>query len=56
MYFLDEIYPRSSKDESKYDVDIGYELLKKGDFYKSQDVRPPFTYAALIKQVILKQL
>jgi hypothetical protein len=39
------------KDDPKYNVDIGFELSKKGDFYRTQDVRPPFTYAALIKQV-----
>ena len=48
---LDEIYPRTVKDDPKYNVDIGFELSKKGDFYRTQDVRPPFTYAALIKQV-----
>jgi len=49
---LDEIYPRSLKEDPKYNVDIGYELSKKGDFYKTQDVRPPFTYAALIKHAL----
>ena len=47
---LDEIYPRTVKDDPKYNVDIGFELSKKGDFYRTQDVRPPFTYAVLIKQ------
>jgi len=49
---IDEIYPRTLKDDPKYNVDVGYELSKKGDFYKTQDVRPPFTYAALIKQAL----
>jgi len=50
--FVDEIYPRTLKDDPKYNVDIGFELSKKGDFYRTQDVRPPFTYAALIKQAL----
>eukprot|EP00090_Calanus_glacialis_P006339 TRINITY_DN14950_c0_g1_i1.p1 TRINITY_DN14950_c0_g1~~TRINITY_DN14950_c0_g1_i1.p1 ORF type:complete len:317 (-),score=75.96 TRINITY_DN14950_c0_g1_i1:79-1029(-) len=49
---IDEIYPRTVKDDPKYNVDIGFELSKKGDFYRTQDVRPPFTYAALIKQAL----
>jgi len=27
------------------------EIHKYGDFYRFSDVRPPFTYAALIRQV-----
>ena len=33
------------------------EISRNQEFYRTQDVRPPFTYAALIRQVIgsLKQ-
>jgi len=30
------------------------EIHKYGDFYRFSDVRPPFTYAALIRQVRLR--
>ena len=31
--------------------DSDNEISKNRDFYRSHDVRPPFTYAALIRQV-----
>ena len=31
--------------------DFDNEISKNKDFYRSHDVRPPFTYAALIRQV-----
>lgn len=32
-------------------LDPESEISRNRDFYRSQDVRPPFTYAALIRQV-----
>jgi len=32
------------------------EINKYGDFYEFSDVRPPFTYAALIRQVFCHSL
>ena len=32
-------------------LDPENEISRNRDFYRSQDVRPPFTYAALIRQV-----
>ncbi len=36
-------------------LDPENEIARNRDFYRSQDVRPPFTYAALIRQVSLVQ-
>lgn len=41
-------FPRGAR----LDCDIQLELENKRDFYQNQDVRPPFTYAALIKQAL----
>jgi len=34
-------------------LDPENEITRNRDFYRAHDVRPPFTYAALIRQVIL---
>ena len=34
-------------------ADSDNEISKNRDFYRTHDVRPPFTYAALIRQVII---
>ena len=34
-----------------YMLDVESEMNQNRDFYRIQDVRPPFTYAALIRQV-----
>ena len=46
---------RSSSGGSQLDPED--EISRNQEFYRTQDVRPPFTYAALIRQVIgsLKQ-
>ena len=41
--------PRSSGGEHTSDL----ELKSNKDFYRTNDVRPPFTYAALIRQVYI---
>ena len=33
-------------------MDVESEMSQNRDFYRIQDVRPPFTYAALIRQVL----
>jgi forkhead box protein P len=35
-------------------VDIGEQLSRKRELYKKENVRPPFTYASLIRQAILE--
>ena len=32
-------------------LDIAQEIHRNREFYRTQDVRPPFTYASLIRQV-----
>ena len=34
-------------------ADSDNEISKNCDFYRTHDIRPPFTYAALIRQVII---
>ncbi|XP_051890335.1 forkhead box protein P4 [Pristis pectinata] len=38
----------------KYCMPISSELAQNHEFYKNADVRPPFTYASLIRQAILE--
>uniref|UniRef100_A0A4W3JM82 Forkhead box P4 n=1 Tax=Callorhinchus milii TaxID=7868 RepID=A0A4W3JM82_CALMI len=38
----------------KYCLPISSELAQNHEFYKNADVRPPFTYASLIRQAILE--
>lgn len=38
----------------KHNQPIGAELARNRDFYKTHDVRPPYTYASLIRQGILE--
>ena len=33
--------------------DLDNDISEKCDFYRTHDIRPPFTYAALIRQVII---
>jgi forkhead box protein P len=33
---------------------LGLELQKNRELYKTQDIRPPFTYASLIRQSIVE--
>ena len=61
-YDLSDDFPverkRSRQNQSAADpgsgtggMDPESEINRNRDFYRSQDVRPPFTYAALIRQV-----
>ncbi|KAG7454710.1 hypothetical protein MATL_G00262660 [Megalops atlanticus] len=38
----------------KYSISMGSEIAPNYEFYKNADVRPPFTYATLIRQAILE--
>ncbi|XP_071961514.1 forkhead box protein P4-like isoform X2 [Antedon mediterranea] len=38
----------------KYGVSLDSEIQKNCEFYRNADVRPPFTYAALIRQAIVE--
>ena len=42
----------SFKLEKSSSVDVESEMSQNRDFYRRTDVRPPFTYAALIRQAI----
>ena len=46
-----DAYPRCYKVEKGSTLDVESEMNQNRDFYRIQDVRPPFTYAALIRQV-----
>ncbi|XP_038067546.1 forkhead box protein P1-like isoform X4 [Patiria miniata] len=47
--------PIRRRTSEKYGISLGtgIEIYRNADFYKLADVRPPFTYAALIRQAIL---
>ncbi|XP_022081223.1 forkhead box protein P1-like isoform X2 [Acanthaster planci] len=45
--------PIRRRTSEKYGISLGTEIYRNADFYKMADVRPPFTYAALIRQAIL---
>ncbi|CAG0913167.1 unnamed protein product [Notodromas monacha] len=42
------------KFETRPGNDLSAEILRNGDFYKANDVRPPYTYAALIREAIIQ--
>lgn len=44
----------SSRVLDRTNVDISDEIEKNRNYYKTADVRPPFTYASLIRQAILE--
>ncbi|XP_071810224.1 uncharacterized protein [Asterias amurensis] len=46
--------PIRRRTSEKYGISLGTEIYRNADFYKMADVRPPFTYAALIRQGILE--
>ncbi|XP_057296060.1 forkhead box protein P1-like isoform X2 [Hydractinia symbiolongicarpus] len=46
-------HPVRRRGEAAAMVDIGHELRTKGNLYQDPDVRPPYTYASLIRQGVL---
>lgn len=45
--------PIRRRNSEKYGLSLSTEILHNSDFYMNTDVRPPFTYAALIRQAII---
>ncbi|XP_053376718.1 forkhead box protein P1-like [Mercenaria mercenaria] len=46
--------PMRRRVSDKCNLPISTEIQRNRDFYKSTDVRPPFTYASLIRQAIIE--
>merc|ERR1711892_199491 len=47
-----DAYQRCYRVDKGSVIDVESEISQNRDFYRMQDVRPPFTYAALIRQAI----
>ncbi|KAM6114615.1 LOW QUALITY PROTEIN: forkhead box protein P4 [Phoenicopterus ruber ruber] len=50
---LHNVGPIRRRNSEKFCTPISSELAQNHEFYKNADVRPPFTYASLIRQAIL---
>uniref|UniRef100_A0A8C0E819 Forkhead box P4 n=1 Tax=Bubo bubo TaxID=30461 RepID=A0A8C0E819_BUBBB len=51
---LHNMGPIRRRNSEKFCTPISSELAQNHEFYKNADVRPPFTYASLIRQAILE--
>ncbi|XP_057244398.1 forkhead box protein P4-like, partial [Malurus melanocephalus] len=51
---LHGVGPIRRRNSDKFCTPISSELAQNHEFYKNADVRPPFTYASLIRQAILE--
>ncbi|XP_072212021.1 forkhead box protein P4 isoform X1 [Excalfactoria chinensis] len=51
---LHSVGPIRRRNSEKFCTPISSELAQNHEFYKNADVRPPFTYASLIRQAILE--
>ncbi|XP_054032351.1 forkhead box protein P4 isoform X4 [Dryobates pubescens] len=51
---LHGVGPIRRRNSEKFCTPISSELAQNHEFYKNADVRPPFTYASLIRQAILE--
>ncbi|XP_030147590.1 forkhead box protein P4 isoform X1 [Taeniopygia guttata] len=51
---LHNVGPIRRRSSEKFCTPISSELAQNHEFYKNADVRPPFTYASLIRQAILE--
>uniref|UniRef100_A0A8C5NRP7 Forkhead box P4 n=1 Tax=Junco hyemalis TaxID=40217 RepID=A0A8C5NRP7_JUNHY len=51
---LHNVGPIRRRNSDKFCTPISSELAQNHEFYKNADVRPPFTYASLIRQAILE--
>ncbi|NXD84829.1 FOXP4 protein, partial [Halcyon senegalensis] len=51
---LHNVGPIRRRNSEKFCTPISSELAQNHEFYKNADVRPPFTYASLIRQAILE--
>ncbi|KAK6026682.1 hypothetical protein OSTOST_07333, partial [Ostertagia ostertagi] len=46
--------PRRSRISDKSVLPISADIARNRDFYRTNDVRPPYTYASLIRQAIME--
>ena len=46
--------PARRRIAERSNLDITEEIERNREFYRTQDVRPPFTYASLIRQAIIE--
>jgi hypothetical protein len=46
---------RGSRHSAHHQADLDGDIDQNREFYRRQDVRPPYTYAALIRQVSRKR-
>ncbi|XP_034296465.1 forkhead box protein P1 isoform X5 [Pantherophis guttatus] len=51
---MHNVGPIRRRYSDKYNVPISSDLAQNQEFYKNAEVRPPFTYASLIRQAILE--
>lgn len=51
---LHSVGPIRRRYSEKYNVPISSDIAQNQEFYKNAEVRPPFTYASLIRQAILE--
>ncbi|XP_028263113.1 forkhead box protein P1-B isoform X3 [Parambassis ranga] len=51
---LHSVGPMRRRYSDKYNMPISPDISQNKDFYMNTDVRPPFTYASLIRQAILE--
>ncbi|XP_075690151.1 forkhead box protein P1 isoform X2 [Rhinoderma darwinii] len=51
---IHNVGPIRRRYSDKYNVPISSDLAQNQEFYKNAEVRPPFTYASLIRQAILE--
>jgi hypothetical protein len=48
-------YPAPAASSRRHQADMDGDIDQNREFYRGQDVRPPYTYAALIRQVTGKE-
>lgn len=51
---IHSVGPMRRRYSDKYNVPISSDMAQNQEFYKNAEVRPPFTYASLIRQAILE--
>ncbi|XP_069062827.1 forkhead box protein P1 isoform X18 [Pleurodeles waltl] len=51
---MHNVTPIRRRYSDKYNVPISSDIAQNQEFYKNAEVRPPFTYASLIRQAILE--
>ncbi|XP_072276847.1 forkhead box protein P1 isoform X2 [Pyxicephalus adspersus] len=51
---IHNVGPMRRRYSDKYNVPISSDIAQNQEFYKNAEVRPPFTYASLIRQAILE--